>query len=74
MTPAGEKMAVVAESFPCSVCSKASTGLFERVPLCPDCLTEVQHKYGKHREQLERMLCVVRESMRVTLLEGRMPV
>lgn len=60
-------------TYPCAVCGSQSTGLFAEVPLCGDHLTFTESFFAKRQEQLQQMLVAVKENIRISLLDGRLP-
>lgn len=71
MEPA-EKHAVL-EFFPCSLCSQDGTHVFEGVPLCASCHTQVLHRFHKFEKQLQDMMVTLRSSFRESLVQGTLP-
>lgn len=63
----------VPPSFPCAVCGASSEGLFAEVPLCADHLTYTSSFFAKRQEQLNAMLLALKENIRASLLDGRLP-
>lgn len=60
-------------TYPCAVCGSQSTGLFAEVPLCADHLKFTEAFFAKREQQLQQMLVAVKENIRMSLLDGRLP-
>lgn len=60
-------------SYPCATCGKGSVGTFAEVPLCQDHLQYVSVYFRQREDQLAQMLLVLKENIRLSLIDGRLP-